>query len=164
MQRLKHDTTLSLEMYYIGDYKTANRPFEGHYLHTGTTLVPQTMPVKFYEGDYVVYTNQAINRYIVETLEPQGVDSFFTWGFFDSILGQKEHYSDYVFEDIAAAYLKQHPELQKQLNQEKAINPQLAGSASAQLEYVYHNSPYFEKTYLRYPVGRLLTNVRLDVY
>jgi hypothetical protein len=26
--------------------------------------------------------------------------------------------------------------------------------APAQLNFVYRNSPYFEKTYLRYPVGR----------
>ncbi|WP_158825724.1 M14 family zinc carboxypeptidase [Mucilaginibacter lacusdianchii] len=162
MHRLKHDTTLSLQMYYITDYKTSPRPYEGHYLHSGVKLNPVDTKVKFYEGDYVVYTNQPINRYIVETLEPQGVDSFFAWNFFDSYLGQKEHYSDYVFEDIAAAYLKQHPELQKQLEAEKTKNPQLAKSASAQLEYVYRNSEYFEKTYLRYPVGRLLTDVKLD--
>ncbi|QJD96440.1 hypothetical protein HH214_11440 [Mucilaginibacter robiniae] len=163
MHRLKHDTTLSLQMYYIADYKTSPRPYEGHYLHSDVKLTPTNMPIKFYEGDYVVYTNQPINRYIVETLEPQGVDSFFAWGFFDSMLGQKEHYSDYVFEDIAATYLKQHPELEKQLDDEKAKNPQLAKSASAQLEYVYHHSPYFEPTYLRYPVGRLLTDIQLDL-
>ena len=71
------------------------------------------MNVKFYAGDYVVYTNQALNRYIVETLEPQGVDSFFAWNFFDSVLGEKEYYSDYVFEDIAADMLKNNPPEEK---------------------------------------------------
>lgn len=164
MRRLKHDTTLTLQTYYIADYKTGQRPYEGHYLHSGVTLKTlDNNPVKFYEGDYVVYTNQAINRYIVETLEPQGVDSFFAWNFFDSMLSQKEHYSDYVFEDIAFEYLKTHPELQKLLDEEKAKNPQVAKSAAAQLEFVYRNSPFYEKTYLRYPVGRLLTNTKLDL-
>ena len=86
-------------MYYIGDYKTPSRPYEGHYLHSNVKLNPVDMKVKFYAGDYVVYTNQALNRYIVETLEPQGVDSFFAWNFFDSVLGEKEYFSDYVFED-----------------------------------------------------------------
>jgi len=31
------------------------------------------------------------------------------------------------------------------------------------LNFVYRNSPYFEKTYLRYPVGRLLVNTKLDL-
>jgi len=164
IRRLTHDTTLSVQTYYIADYKTGTRPYEGHYLHNGVKLnTINNNRVKFYEGDYVVYTNQAINRYIVETLEPQGVDSFFAWGFFDSMLNQKEHYSDYVFEDIAFDYLKKHPELQKQLDDEKAKNSQLAQSGAAQLEFIYRNSPFYENTYMRYPVGRLITDTKLDL-
>jgi len=163
MHRLAHDTTLDLQMYYIADYKTPQRPFEGHYLHSNVKLTPVDMKVKFYEGDYVVYTDQSLNRYIVETLEPQGVDSFFAWNFFDSVLGEKEYFSDYVFEDVAADLLKKDPELKKKLDNEKLKDPKLAGSAAAQLNFVYRNSPYFEKTYLRYPVGRLLTDTKLDL-
>ncbi|SDE16656.1 Zinc carboxypeptidase [Mucilaginibacter pineti] len=163
LQQLAHDTTLNLQMYYFGDIKTPAKPFEGHYLHSSVQLNPVDMPVKFYAGDYVVYTNQAINRYIVETLEPQGVDSFFSWNFFDSVLGEKEYFSDYVFEDIAATLLKKDPALKKKLDDAKTKDPQLAGSAAAQLNFVYRNSPYFEKTYMRYPVGRLLTNTKLDL-
>jgi len=163
MHRLTHDTTLNLQMYYIGDFKTVSKPYEGHYFHSDVQLNPVNMPVKFYEGDYVVYTNQPLNRYIVETLEPQGIDSFFAWNFFDSVLGQKEGFSDYVFEDVAADLLKKDPDLRKKLDDTKAKDPHLAGSAAAQLNFVYHNSPYFEKTYLRYPVGRLLANAKLDL-
>ncbi|HEY8929678.1 MAG TPA: M14 family zinc carboxypeptidase [Mucilaginibacter sp.] len=163
MHRLTHDTTLTLQMYYIDDYKTPQKPFEGHYLHSGVKLNPVTMPVKFYEGDYVVYTNQALNRYIVETLEPQGVDSFFAWNFFDSVLGEKEYFSNYVFEDKAAEMLKNDPELKKKLDDAKAKDPKLAGSAAAQLNFVYRNSIYFEKTYLRYPVGRIIADTKLDL-
>jgi hypothetical protein len=163
MKRLTHDTTLDLQMYYIADYKTPTRPYEGHYLHTGVKLTPTDMKVKFYAGDYVVYTNQSLNRYIVETLEPQGVDSFFAWNFFDSVLGEKEGFSNYVFEDVAADLLSKDPELKKKLDDEKQKDPKLAASAQAQLTFIYHNSPYFEKTYLRYPVGRILTNAKLDL-
>jgi hypothetical protein len=163
IHRLLHDTTLNLQMYYIADYKTPQRPFEGHYLHSNVKLNPVNMNIKFYTGDYVVYTNQSLNRYIVETLEPQGVDSFFAWNFFDSVLGEKEYFSDYVFEDVAADLLKKDPELKKKLEDEKLKDPKLANSASAQLNFVYRNSPYFEKTYLRYPVGRLLMDTKLDI-
>jgi hypothetical protein len=163
MRLLSHDTTLGLQMYYIADYKTSTRPYEGHYLHSNVKLNPVETRVKFYEGDYVVYANQPLNRYIVETLEPQGVDSFFAWNFFDSVLGEKEYFSDYVFEDVAAELLRNDAELKKKLDDEKGNDTKLAGSAAAQLNFVYRNSPYFEKTYLRYPVGRLLTNTKLDL-
>lgn len=163
MRQLAHDTTLNVQLYYIGDYKTSPRPYEGHYVHSGVTVNPTNAPIKFLAGDYVVYTDQPLNRYIVETLEPQGVDSFFAWNFFDSILSTKEHFSDYVFEDDAAALLKSDPALRKKLDDEKAKDPKLAASAAAQLNFVYRNSPYFEKTYLRYPVGRLLTATKFDL-
>ncbi len=163
MKRLTHDTTLNMQMYYIGELRPPMRPYEGHYLHSNVPIKPVDMPVRFYQGDYVVYTNQAINRYIVETLEPQAVDSFFAWNFFDSVLGQKEGYSDYVFEDVAAALLKKDPELKKKLDDAKAADPNLAKSARAQLNFIYQTTPSYEKTYMRYPVGRLMQDVKLDM-
>jgi hypothetical protein len=163
MKQLAHDTTLNLQMYYIGDMRTPNRPYEGHYLHSNVQLKPTDMSIKFYAGDYVVYTNQVINRYIVETLEPQGVDSFFAWNFFDSVLSEKEHFSDYVFEDIAADLLKKDPALKQKLEEQSAKDPNFIKSASAQLEFIYLHSPYHEKEGNRYPVGRLMKDVRLDL-
>ncbi|TSJ43325.1 hypothetical protein FO440_03790 [Mucilaginibacter corticis] len=163
MRPLAHDTTLQVQMYYIADYKTAKQPYEGHYPHTGVKLTPVNLNIKFYAGDYVVYTNQALNRFIVETLEPQGVDSYFAWNFFDSVLSEKEYFSSYVFEDVAADLLKKDPDLRKKLEDEKAKNPAISKSAEAQLYFVYRNSPYFEKTYLRYPVGRLMQPAKLDL-
>lgn len=162
MQRLNADTTIKLEMYYINDYKTVAKPYEGHYIHSKVNLTPVETKIRFYKGDYVVIANQALNRYIVETLEPKGVDSFFAWNFFDSVLGEKEYFSDYVFEDVAAELLKNDPNLKAKLDEEKLKNPQLAGSARLQLNFVYRNSPYFEKTYLRYPVGRVLSPLKLN--
>jgi hypothetical protein len=55
----------------------------------------------FHEGDYIINLGQAQKRFILETLEPAAPDSYFNWNFFDGILMQKEHFSSYVFEDIA---------------------------------------------------------------
>lgn len=163
MQQLTADTKLSLEMYYIGDMKTGTRPYEGHYQHSAVVLNPMQQEVQFYAGDYVVYVNQANNRYIVETLEPQAIDSFFNWNFFDSILGQKEGYSSYVFEDTATDLLKKDPELKQKLEAEKLKNPELAKSGRQQLDFVYKNSDYYEKTYMRYPIGRLKQDIKLNL-
>ena len=100
---------------------------------------------------------------MVETLEPQGVDSYFAWNFFDGILMQKEYFSSYVFEDLAADYLSSHPELQKLLEEKRQEDPEFAGSARAQLNFIYEHSPYYESTYKLYPVGRLQVEVVLPV-
>ncbi len=163
MQQLTTDTKINLEMYYIADMKTGTQPYEGHYLHSAVSLKPVNQDIQFYAGDYVVYVNQANNRYIIETLEPQAIDSFFNWNFFDSILGKKEGYSSYVFEDTAAELLKNNPELIQKLEAEKTKNPDFAKSARMQLEFVYKNSDYYEKTYMRYPIGRLQQNIKLNL-
>ncbi|TKC00597.1 M14 family zinc carboxypeptidase [Pedobacter cryophilus] len=162
LQQLKHDTTLNVEMYYLEDYKTSPRPYEGHYLHSNVKLKKVLTAVNFYAGDFVIFTNQTTNRYIVETLEPQATDSYFAWNFFDGILGQKEHFSAYVFEDLAADLLKKDPNLRKSLN-EAILSDDKLKNGQAQLNWVYQHSPYFEKTYLRYPVARLITPTKLNL-
>jgi hypothetical protein len=156
LQQLRRDTTLTAEVYYVEDYKTSPRPYEGHYLHSQVKLRPEQQALAFRKGDYVAVLNQPAVRYLVETLEPQATDSFFNWGFFDSILQQKEHFSDYVFEDLAAELLRRDPQLRQQLEARQKADPAFAKSASAQLDFIYRRSPHYEKSYLRYPVARWL--------
>jgi hypothetical protein len=140
----------------VEDYKTSPRPYEGHYLHSQVKLRSEQQPLAFRKGDYVAVLDQAAARYLVETLEPQATDSFFNWGFFDSILQQKEHFSDYVFEDLAAELLRRDPQLRQQLEARKKEDAAFAKNANAQLDFIYRRSPHYEKSYLRYPVARWL--------
>ena len=156
IQRLPRDTTIEVEYYYIEDYETRRSPYEGHYLHYNVQVRRDTLRQTFHAGDALVRTNQASNRYIMSVLEPQAADSYFAWNFFDGILMQKEYFSSYVFEDTAYKYLQDHPELAEQLEKAKAADPDLAKSARAQLNFIYEHSPYYEPTYRRYPVGRVM--------
>ncbi|WP_223847203.1 M14 family zinc carboxypeptidase [Hymenobacter montanus] len=152
---LAQDLTIPVEVYYLEDYKTTPKPFEGHYLHSQVQLRLVSETVTYRKGDYVCYlTDAAPVRYLIETLEPQATDSFFAWGFFDSVLQQKEHFSDYVFEDVAADLLRRDPALRQRLEALKAQNAAFTGPA--QLEWVYLNSPHHEQGFNRYPVARWL--------
>ncbi len=155
LARLSKDTTLEAEVYYIENYATSHDPYEGHYLHSKVEIRKETQALKFYKGDYVIHVDDVNNRYIVETLEPQGVDSWFAWGFFDAILQQKEWFSDYVYEEKAEAVLKQNPELKVEFETKQKTDTAFAKNANAQLAYIFQHSPNFEKTYKRYPVARL---------
>lgn len=163
VKELREDAVLSVESYYIGDFKTVSHPFEGHYLHSNVQVDTRQQQLTFYKGDYLVYVNQPQNRYIMETLEPQATDSFFNWNFFDSILGQKEHYSAYVFEDTAAELLEKDPVLKAKLEKEKLKYPDPAAKGNALLEFVYKNSDYYEKTHLRYPIARLQNDISISL-
>jgi hypothetical protein len=155
MQVLAKDTSIEVEVYRIDDYKTMPRQYEMHHLNTDVTVSSRKQVMHFRKGDYYIPLNQPANRFLVEVLEPQGDDSYFAWNYFDGILGRKEGYSPYAFEDLAAQYLNEHPELRKQLDARRASDTAFAKSASAQLDFVYRNSPYFEPDHLRYPVYRV---------
>ncbi|QHS60581.1 M14 family metallopeptidase [Chitinophaga agri] len=155
MRRFTQDTTINVDTYHIADYKTLQRPYEGHYLHNNVQVTVTKDVMQFRKGDYYIPMNQVANRYLMETLEPTGGDSFFAWNFFDPILARKEGYSPYVFEDIAAEYLRSDPSLQKELKQKQTADSVFAKSADAQLRFVYEHSPYAEPGYMRYPVYRV---------
>lgn len=155
MRQLTTDTTIQVEVYKIDEYKTAPRPFEMHHLNSDVKTSTTLQEMKFRKGDYYIPLNQAANRFLIETLEPQAPDSYFAWNYFDGVLGQKEGFSSYAFEETAMEYLKTNPELRKKLEDRRATDTAFAKSGSAQLNFVFQNSPYFEKEYLRYPVYRV---------
>jgi len=156
MNQLKRDTTIEVEVYRIDDYKTSPRQYEMHHLNSDVKISSTIQKLKFNKGDWYIPMNQEANRFLIETLEPQAEDSYFAWNFFDPILGQKEGYSAYAFEDIAADYLKNNPSLKAKLDQRRATDTAFAKSGRAQLNFVYENSPWTEPAYLRYPVYRVL--------
>ncbi len=80
----------------------------------------------------MVYSDESnANRFLIETLEPQAEDSYFAWNFFDAVLGQKECFSDYAFDEIAEDYLKKHPDLQLKLEQKRKTDTALPKAGSS---------------------------------
>jgi len=155
MEVLDKPLEIETETYYIGDFKTRNG-WEGHYYHSGVKLDKRNMNRRFDAGDVIVRVNQDANRYIVETLEPNAPDSWFAWNFFEPVLMQKEYFSAYVFEDLAARFLDENPAVREELNAKRKADPEFAESASQQLDWVYRKSPWYEQTHRMYPVARIM--------
>ncbi len=152
---IKQDSTIVVEQYRIKDFKTVPNPYEGHYLHYDTFVTKKSGKTKFRAGDFLVPLDQDGVKFLLETLEPEAVDSYFNWNFFDAILGQKEYYSAYVFEDTASQLLKDNKALKTAFEMEKSINPKFAEDGQAQLDWVYKHSEYYEKTHRLYPIFRV---------
>ncbi len=156
IEKLVEGKRFGVEEDSIASFRSGQQPFEGHYLHRDIQCVPKRKDFIAHEGDLLIRTGQVTDRLIMETLEPEGEDSYFAWGFFDSALQQKEWFSDYVFEDIAAELLKKDPVLRAALDAERARDPEFAKDAWAQLYFVYQRSPYFEPSFRKYPVLRVM--------
>src|SRR5690606_12179001 len=153
-QPLENDTEIEVESYRITDYKTSKTAYEGHYPHNSTQVTVSTEKVLFHKGDFLISTQQPGVKYLLETFEPQAPDSYFNWNFFDAILQQKEYFSAYVFEDTATKLLNEEATLQAAFEKKKAEDNAFSESGEAQLEWIYRNSVYYEKSHLQYPVYR----------
>ncbi|WP_229731895.1 M14 family metallopeptidase [Psychroflexus planctonicus] len=156
MNTFQKDSILAAEVYYIDQFETRTNPYEGHYLHYNTDVKNKLEKIEVKSGDVLVNTNQPGIRYLLETLEPKAVDSFFNWNFFDAILQQKEGFSPYVFEDEAAKILNENPKLKTEFEALKKNDSLFGNNAYAQLNWIYKHSKFYEKAHNRYPIYRIL--------
>jgi hypothetical protein len=109
----------------------------------------------FSKGDIYIPTFQVAKRFLIETLEPHAMDSYFSWNFFDAYLIQKEGFTAYAFEEIAADLLRKNDSLKNALKARVESDTVFAKNASAQLEFVY-DAFYHEPRHNVYPIFRLV--------
>ncbi|GGX04626.1 M14 family zinc carboxypeptidase [Undibacterium macrobrachii] len=153
LEKLSEDRSMQVQAYHIVDVQSRANAYEGHMFHDAMELSVTTQTINARAGDYVLSLNQPNARYAVETLEPQAHDSFFRWGFFNSVLEKKEAFSDYVFEDSAYEMLQTEPELAEKFAVWKAANPSLLDNQEAVLSFIFANGKRFhEPEWRRYPI------------
>lgn len=153
MTRIEAPTTVQAQYYHIADVVSRPTAYEGHMFHDEVSVEKREDSFELAAGDYYVSLDQDNARYAVETLEPQAHDSFFRWGFFNSVLERKENISDYVFEDLAADILATEPETKARFENWKAANPALVKDKDAVLHFIFHNCQrQREPEWRRYPV------------
>jgi hypothetical protein len=153
MARFDEAQTVEAQYYHIASVTSRSNAYEGHMYHDDVQLEARTASFTVQPGDYFIPLKQANARYAVETLEPQGHDSFFRWGFFNSVLEKKEAYSDYVFEDLALEMLETEPELKAKFEAWKTANPALLSDQDAVLGFIFaHGKRHAEPEWRRYPV------------
>ena len=156
LRTLQNDTLIDVESYYIEQFETYKNPYEGHYVHYNTKVRSEQQTIQFYKGDVLIPVNQKSNRFIIETLEPTAVDSYFNWGFFDAVIQQKEYFSAYIFEDKAKEILANNPQLKQEFEEKRTEDSLFRNNHYKQLDFIYKHSPYYEKSHNRYPVFRVM--------
>ena len=153
--RLKSDSLISLTVDYIDDFSSPVKPYNGHFYHDKVVTHSEKQQVQFYADDLLIPVRQEKIKYLLEMFEPKASDSFFRWNFFDNVLDQREYFSSYGFEENAMKYLDEHPEFKVEFHEVRVQDSTLIGNHRAQLAWIYNNSEWLEKTWKRYPVGKI---------
>lgn len=76
--------------------------------------------MQLHTGDFMIPVRQQAIEYLVQTLEPRGYDSFFSWNFFDEVLFRNEYFSPYIFEETAEIVLREDPVLKREFDMKRA--------------------------------------------
>lgn len=160
MFRIDRDTVLRAPVYYIRQEKTSPQPYEGHFPHMNVQVDERMEETRVRTGDLWIPADQHAIAYLMATMDPRAPDSWFAWNFMDGIINQKEYFSAYVFEDLAAAWLGDHPAMQKELDQALVEHPEWKADSESILDWIYRHSPYYEPTHRRYPI--LAVPARVD--
>src|SRR5262249_40955183 len=109
--RLTREATGSFDGYRLRDPSWGERRFRGRHGAKCTATRLRGINRTFPPGAVVVALNQRSSTVAVNLLDPQGVDSFASWGFFDSIMEQKEYAEAYVMEKVSRDMMAKDPEL-----------------------------------------------------
>lgn len=87
-------------------------------------------------------------------LEPEAVDSLFSWGFFHRLLEQRGNLERYNSAPLADAMLASDPALNNEFSQWLATHPQLAANPNARLQWFVNRTNYADTRHLVYPIAR----------
>ena len=162
IQRLKEPVTLNVNSYRFSNTSWKEQPYESRHMveFEQTSLTEERT---FPKGTAVIIMNQRTNRVIAHLLEPKGPDSFVAWGFFDGIFQRTEYTEYYVMEKMAREMLAKDEELKKEFEEKLATDTSFAASQRERLYFFYKHTPYWDKTYNLYPVGKVMKEIELPV-
>lgn len=154
MEVLEEAKELNLEYSTVTDYRMVSQPYEGKMRFQSFDLAKKYIKLSLQPGSVRVKTDQPLGELAVILLEPESVDSFFQWGYFNTILSQTEYMETYVMEPMAKQMLENDPELKKKFEEEKEKDEEFAKSPRRIYRWFYEQTPYIDQNWKVIPVGR----------
>ncbi|MBU0487838.1 MAG: M14 family metallopeptidase [Bacteroidetes bacterium] len=152
---LKKEIALNVITTRFADVKLRNGTYEGRTKLESFESEEVTEKVLFPQGSIVIPTAQPKVRIVANALEVKSRDSFFQWGFFNTIFEQKEYAESYVMEKMAKEMLEKDAGLKAKFEEAKKNDPDFIKNPRAVLNWFYAHSPYWDLKKDLYPVAKL---------
>jgi len=154
MDILEKAKKLNLEFSKIDLYQMSDQPYEGLMRFQSFEITDLTRTVTLQPGSAFVKTDQELGELVVILMEPESIDSFFQWGYFNSILTQTEYMESYIMEPLIAKMLAEDEELRNRFEEEKKSNPEFKNSPRDIYAWFYAQTPYLDQNWKVVPIGR----------
>jgi len=151
MSRISTSKTLELQQLVASKPVVASKSFEGR-VGVSATFTPQWRQMELVPGSVRVSTDQPLGALAVALLQPQAPDSFFSWGFFHGMFERTEYFETYAIIPWIEQQLAADPKLKQQFADAVKADANLQKDGRARLDWFYQRSPFYDETYLKYPV------------
>jgi hypothetical protein len=150
---------LPVQLYRLDSVKFAGESFEGRVRVSYKTQVRDTT-MTYPVGTVVIDTRQPAAKVAMQALEPDGPDSFLSWGFMNNILEQKEYGEGYIVDPLADSMYANNPAIKAEFDARVAADSLFAKSTSAKRDFFYKRSRFAEAGLNWYPVARSAAEVQ----
>jgi murein tripeptide amidase MpaA len=154
MRALAAPATLPVELYYLDSADWAEEANEGH-VRVACKARRVDTTLSYPAGTVVIDPRQPAGKVAVHALEPDAPDSFLGWGFFNTVLEQKEYAEGYVIDPLADSLYAADPQIRAEFDARIAADTAFARSVQAKRDFFYKRSRFAEGGLNWYPVARL---------
>jgi len=154
LETLTEAKEVRVELSTVSAYAMGNQPYEGLMRVQKFESDKDYRTLTFNPGSVRVATSQPLGELAVILLEPESVDSFFQWGYFNTIFTQTEYMETYIMEPLIAKMLVEDADLKARFESKKASDAAFAKSPKAIYQWFYAQTPYYDQNWKVIPVGR----------
>jgi len=143
--------TIKASQFKVDKFQLKSEAFEAR------QMVESTFEVT--DGDYElpknsveISTDQNLGRLAVALLDPRAPDSFFAWGFFNQVFQRTEYIESYALVPLAREMFAKNRNLKNEFENLKNTDEKFAEDQTAQMQWIYRHSDFYDKEYLVYPI------------
>ncbi len=141
----------NLKAITVTDHTFASTPFESRLQVSGQFEYSNAAKVDL-STYYKISTAQPNGKLAVHLLQPEAEDSFFKWGFFNSIFQRTEYSENYALLPFAEKMLANDPALKRAFDEKLDSDSEFKNSAQKRLAWLYSKTPFYDGGHLNYPV------------
>lgn len=154
MEILSELRVVNVEMLRLENPEVSRTTNEGHVPIRVREVTPERRDWTFQPGSARVSTDQPLGDVAILMLEPQSVESLFSWGLFPEVLNRVEYIEGYAIAPLAERMMAADPALKAEFEAKLAADPAFAADGDARLAWFYERTPFYDDRYRLYPVGR----------
>jgi hypothetical protein len=155
VETLKGDHSCTVERFRFKEVSFASRPYEGRQ-RVDCTVERIEEHVILPHGTFIVQSAQRTVRVIANLLEPDSLDSFVRWGFFNAFFERKEYAEPYIMEPIAREMMQKDRSLREEFYRKLDENESFRNDPVARLDFFYQRSRYRDTVERIYPIMRII--------